>query len=198
MAPRLLHAAAMRALVLLTALVAAGAVVGIRQLPEEAQAEALPTVDRWRVQGVAIDGGRTLPRAALRAAISTKVGDRLDERRLEHDRAALEAELEARGHLSAKVAPASVTHGPRGGAYIVFDVDPGPMYHLRSVTVTGPGRRDADVVRLAAGDEARPDRIARARAALADTLARRGGKRVELVVTTDEAAAALDVELATR
>ncbi len=188
----------MRALVLLTLLVAAGAVVGIRQLPEEAQAAPAPTVDRWLVQSVAIDGGRKLPRAALRAVISTKAGDRLDERQLERDRAALEAELEARGHLSAKVAPASVTHGPRGGAYVVFDVDPGPMYHLRSVTVTGPGQRDADVVRLAAGDEARPDRIARARAALADTHARRGWKQVELVVTTDEAAAALDVELATR
>lgn len=188
----------MRALVLLTVLVAAGAVVGIRQLPEEAQADTLPAVDRWLVQGVAIDGGRKLPRAALRAVISTNAGDQLDERRLERDRAAIEAELEARGHLSAKVAPASVTHGPRGGAYVVFDVDPGPMYHLRSVTVTGPGQRDADVVRLAAGDEASHDRIARARQALADTLARRGGKQVELVVTTDEAAAALDVELATR
>jgi hypothetical protein len=188
----------MRALVLLTVLVAAGAAVGIRQLPEEAQAAPLPAVDRWRVQGVAIDGGRKLPQAALRAVISTKAGDRLDERQLERDRAA----IEARGHLSAKVSPASVTHGPRGGAYVVFDVEPGPMYHLRSVTVTGPGQRDADVVRLAAGDEASHDRIARARQALADTLARRGGKQVgkqvELVVTTDEAAAALDVELATR
>ncbi len=188
----------MRALALLTLLVVAGAVVAIRQLPEEAQAAAPPALDRWLVQSIAIDGGRLLPRSALRAVVSTKVGDRLDERRLERDRAAIEAELEARGHLSAKVAPASVTHGPRGGAYVVFDVEPGPMYHLRSVTVTGPGQREADVVRLAAGDEASHVRITRARQALADTLARHGGKQVELVVTTDEAAAALDVELATR
>jgi hypothetical protein len=188
----------MRTLVLLTLLVAAGAWVGIRQLPEEAQAAAPPSIDRRLVQSIAIDGGRKLPYSAMRAAVSTKVGDRYDERQLERDRAAIEAELEARGYLAAKVAPASVTQGPRGGAYLVFDVEPGPVFHLRSVTVTGPGQREAGVVRLAAGDEAIGDRIARARQALADSFARRGGKQVELLVTTDVAAAALDVELATK
>ncbi len=188
----------MRTLVLLTALVAAGAWVAIRQLPQkEAQASAPPSIDPRGVLAIAIDG-RNLPRHALRAAVSTKVGDLLDDRQLERDRAAIEAELEARGYLSARVAPPTVTRGPRGGAYIVFDVEPGPMFHLRSVTVTGPGQRDASVVRLAAGDEASQDRIARARQSLEDTFARRGGKQVELVVTTDEAAAALDVELATK
>lgn len=188
----------MRTLVLLTALVAAGAWLAIRRLPDrEAQAGAPAAVDRHRVQGIAVDGGRNLPRAALRAVVSTQIGDAIDTARLERDRDAIEAELEARGYLSAKVAPASVTLGPRG-AYVVFDVEAGPMFHLRSVTVTGPGQRDADVVRLAAGDEASQDRIARARQALADTFARRGGQQVELLVTTDAAAAALDVELATR
>ena len=187
----------MRTLLLLTVLVATGAWVTIRQLPEEAQADPLPGLDRQRVQGIAVDGGRKLPRSALRAAVSTKIGDPVEARRLEVDRAAIEAELEARGYLSAKVASASVTYGRRG-AYVVFDVEPGPMFHLRTVTVTGPGQRDADVVRLAAGDEASLARLARARQALADTLARRGGKHVELLTTTDAAAAALDVELATR
>lgn len=194
----------MRTLVLVTALAAVGSGLAIRHLPPtEAQAAPAPAItpalDSGAVQSIALDGGRNLPSAALRAVVSTKIGDPLDEVRLERDRAAIETELESRGYLAAKVAPASVTHGRRGGAYVVFDVEPGPMFHLRSVTVTGPGQRDANVVRLAAGDEASRDRILRARQSLADTLARRpGGKQVELRVTTDEAAAALDVELATR
>jgi hypothetical protein len=189
----------MRTLLLLSALLAAGAWVGIRQLPaNEARADVLPALDPRQVQSIAVDGGTSLPISALRAAVSTRVGDLLDEQQLDRDRAAIRAELEARGHLAAKVSPASVTHGPRGGAYLVFDVDPGPTFYLRSVTVTGPGQRDAAVVRLAAGDEASPSRIALARQALADSFARRGGKQVELRVSTDEAAAAVDVELATR
>lgn len=189
----------MRTLVLLTALVAAGAWAVIRHLPEsEARADASPGVDPRLIQGVALDGGRDLPSAALRAVIATRAGDLLDAPRLERDRAAIEAELAARGYRSAHVAPASVTHGPRGGAYVVFDVDAGPMFHLRSVAVTGPGKRDAGVVRLAAGDEARSDRMRLARQTLADTFLHRGGKAVELQVTTDPAAAALDVVLATR
>jgi hypothetical protein len=189
----------MRTLVLLTALVFGGAWVVIRQLPhKEAQADATPSIDSRSVQSISIDGPRNLPRHAMRDVISTRIGDMFDERQLERDRTAIEGELEARGHLSARVAPASITRGPRGGAYIVFDVDAGPLFHLRSVTVTGPGQRDAGVVRLAAGDAAIGDRIERARQTLADTFARRGGKQVELLVTTDVGAAALDVELATR
>lgn len=189
----------MRTLVLLSALVAAGSWAVIRHLPEsEAKADASPGVDPRRVQGVALDGGRGLPTAALRAVIATRPGDLLDAPQLERDRAAIEAELAARGYLAAHVAPASVTHGPRGGAYIVFDVDAGPMFHLRSVAVTGPGTRDASVVRLAAGDEAQHDRMRIARQTLADTFLRHGGKAVDLQVTADPAAAALDVVLATR
>src|SRR5262249_37412250 len=132
------------------------------------------------------------------AVISTKVGDRVDEHRLEADRAALKTELEARGYLAAKVAPASITHGARGGAYIVFDIERGPMFHLRSVTVTRPGQRDTAGGRVRAGDDAIAERLALARQALADSFAYHGGKQVELRVTTDAAAAAVDVELATR
>src|SRR6185436_18063159 len=172
---------------------------GIRQLPaSEAQADTAPALDRRQVQSIALDGGRNLPSSALRAAVSTKVGDLLDDRKLAADRAAIEAELEARGYLAAKVSPANVTYGPHGGAYIVCDIERGPMFHLRSVSVTGPGQRDAAVVRLAAGDEAIPGRLSLARQALADSYARRGGKQVELLLTKDAATAELDVELATR
>jgi outer membrane protein assembly factor BamA len=189
----------MRALILLTAMVAVGAWVVIHQLPErEAHADAGPMIERNQIQAIAIDGGRRLPISALRAVVSTKVGDLVDGRRLEADRAAIEAELAALGYLAAKVASPTVTHGVRGGAYVVFDVEKGPMFHLRSVTVTGPGQRDADVVKLSAGDEATRERITRARQALADTIARRGGKRVELLEVTDVAAAAVDLELATK
>jgi hypothetical protein len=189
----------MRTLALLTALVASGSWVAIRHLPEsEAKADTTPGLDARRVQGIALDGGRGLPSSALRAVISTHVGDLVDDQRLDRDRAALQSELEARGYLAAKVAPASITHGPRGGAYLVFDVDAGPVFHLRSVTVTGPGRRDAGVVQLAVGDEASHGRMLLARQTLADTFLRRGGKSVDLQVTTDATAAALDVVLATR
>lgn len=188
----------MRTLALLTALVVIGAWGLIRHLPEEARADTRPVIDQRQVQSIAIDGRRGLPISALRAAVSTKVGELLDDQRLALDRAAIAAELEGRGYLAARVAPASVTYGPRGGAYLVFDVEPGPMFHLRTVTVTGPGRRDAAVVRLAAGDEASRDRIALARQTLAESFLHRGGKGVDLQVTADAATAELDVELATR
>ena len=188
----------MRTLALLTALLSVSAWVVVHHLPEkEAQADTRPAIDPGQVQSIALDG-RDLPSAALRGAISTQIGDLADAARLERDRAAIQDELFARGHLAAKVAPASVTHGPRGGAYIVFDVDPGPLFHLRSVTVTGPGQRDAAVVRLAAGDAAIQGRVALARQALADAYLGHGGKRVDLRVSSDTAAAALDVELATK
>lgn len=187
----------MRTLALLTALLSVSAWAVVHHLPEEAQADTRPALDARQVQSIALDG-RNLPSSALRAAISTRIGDLVDEARLERDRAAIQAELFARGHLAAKVAPASVTHGPRGGAYLVFDVEPGPLFHLRSVTVTGPGQRDAAVVRLAAGDEAIQGRVLLARQTLADAYLGRGGKQVDLRVTSDAAAAALDVELATK
>jgi hypothetical protein len=204
----------MRSLILVVAAVAAGAWIAIHYLPgKEAQAQvqvqpaevrvdpaAAPVgqAGRQTIQSIAIDGGRNVPYAALRARLSTRVGAPLDAQKLEQDRGAIEDELAARGYLAAKVSPASVTFGAHGGAYVVFDVEAGRMFHLRSIAVTGPGRRDADVVTLAAGDDATRDRIARARQALADTFARRGGKHVELTLRSDPAAAAVDVELATR
>ena len=60
------------------------------------------------------------------------------------------------------------------GAYIVFDVERGPMFHLRSVTVSGPAKQDAGVVTLLSGDDASHDRVAQARQNVAATLERHG------------------------
>lgn len=159
---------------------------------EAARPAALPA---QQVQSVSIDG-RALPLAALRSVLSTQPGATLDAARLEQDRIALAAELAARGHLAAHVDPASVTYGPAGGAFVTFQVTKGPVFKLRSVTVTGASERDAGVVTLSAGDDAIADRIERARQALAETLSRRGkASRVTVATRADLAAGVVDVEL---
>ncbi|MGN6103553.1 MAG: POTRA domain-containing protein, partial [Kofleriaceae bacterium] len=91
----------MRSILLLTVLVGASAWVVVRHLPQDAHAEAgraRPVEKTQEIQSIAIDG-RGLPLAALRATLTSKVGDSIDPRRLERDRAALAAELESRGYL---------------------------------------------------------------------------------------------------
>ena len=120
----------------------------------------------------------------------------LDDTRLERDRIAIERELNARGYLSARVPAPSVTMA--GGAYIVFDIERGPLFTLRSITVTGPGKDHAGVLTLAPGDDALGDRISRAGQAATDTLARHGKRsEVEIKLATDPIAATVDVELVT-
>lgn len=152
------------------------------------------------IAAIALDGGPTLPVAALRARLGSRVGQPVSDAQLERDRIALEAELFARGYLGASVAPASVTFDRRGGgAAVVFDVRTGPIYHLRAIDVRGPGQRDAGVVTLLAGDPAVDGRIERARQTLLETFARRGARlEVAVELTTDRAAAAVDVALVTR
>ena len=164
----------------------------------------LKRVRTQEVQSVSIDTPRSprderrLPISELRTLLATKAGDLLDEQKLEADRRALEATLVARGFLAATVSPASVTFADNGGAYVVFDVDRGPMYRLRSITVTGPGEADAGVVTLSPGDDAIRSRIERARQSLADALAHRATRsHVEVQVHEDPATASVDVELAT-
>ena len=156
---------------------------------------ATPVVEH--VRSVTLDGHH-LPLAALRQLLSSQPGSLLSADALARDRAAMERALIARGYLAAVVAPASVTHGPAGDAYVVFDLVPGPLFHLRSIAVTGPGK-DAGVQTLSPGDPAIGARLDDARTALAAALARRGRSGVvALSVRTDVAAAAVDVELATR
>ena len=192
----------------LAAVVVAGTWMAARHLPQgeaHAGAVAIEAVRTQEVQSISIDtpksprDERRLPIAELRSLISTKTGDLLDETKLEVDRKALQAALVARGFFAAQIARASVTFGKNGGAYIVFDVERGPMFRLRSVTVTGPGEVDAEVVTLSVGDDAIGARIERARQTLAEAHAHRAPKStVEVRVHEDPATASVDVELATR
>ena len=191
----------------LAAVVVAGTWVAARHLPQgEARAESVAERDvrTQEVQSISIDtpksprDERRLPVSELRMLISTKPGELLDQQKLDRDRKAIEGALVACGFLAASVAPASVTFTKNGGAYVVFDVERGPMYRLRTITVTGPGEGDAEVVTLSAGDDAIRARIERARQTLADTIVHRSTKpTVEVRLHEDPATASLDVELAT-
>jgi outer membrane protein assembly factor BamA len=156
-----------------------------------------PIAQLREVRSVALDGKRVLS-ARLREVIGTRPGAPLDTDQLRRDRDAMERALADLGYLGARVEPARVTFDAAGAAYVTFAVDQGAMFHLRIIKVTGAGK-DATVVTLAAGDDALRSRIERARAELADALARRGRPaEVELSIHTDVAAAAVDVVLATR
>jgi surface antigen-like variable number repeat protein len=192
----------MRSLLVVAAFLAVAGWVVVHHLPErDAEAGENPRAAKVdEIQSISIDGGQgRLPITALRAQLTTKVGEALDTAKLAHDRDALETLMTSRGYLSAKVAPAAITHGPLGGAYVVFDVDPGPIFHFRSVEVTGPGKQEVGVVTIASGDDAIGERAAHAVQALHDTLARRGRtSTVELAQHTDVSAAAVDVTITTR
>ena len=185
----------MRVVLVLLLVTVACIALAIRNLPEQ----DIVSARTFDVRSVAIDGGHGLPLAALRSVLHTEVGRTLEDAALDHDRAALETALEERGYLAAHVSQPSVTYDAQGGAYVVFDIERGPMFHLRSVEITGPGEREVGVVTLSAGDEAVRERVEHARQALLDTFAARGRKaEVELTQRTDFAAAAVDVVLTTR
>jgi outer membrane protein assembly factor BamA len=149
------------------------------------------------VRSVSLDGRRLLS-SQLRQVIQTRPGTQLDSEGLKRDRDAMEHALADLGYLAAKVQPAVVTFDAAGAAYVTFEIDQGPMFHLRNIAVTGAGK-DTTVVTLVAGDDAIRSRIDRARQELAAAMARRGkSATVELSVHTDVAAAAVDVVLATR
>jgi outer membrane protein assembly factor BamA len=191
----------------LAALAIAGTWVAAKYAPRgEARAEvqALVQVRTQEVVSVAFDTPssprheRLLPLAEMRSALTTKSGDLLDETTLATDRVAVETVLKQRGYLAATIATPSVTFTKNGGAYVVFDVERGPLFRIRSVTVTGPGESERDVVTIAAGDDALPARIEHAKQVLAEALAHKSKlARVELRVHEDLAAAAVDVELVT-
>ncbi len=150
------------------------------------------------VQSVALDGGRGLPLAALRAVLATHRGDQLDANRLVTDRSALEAALAQLGYLEARVEPATVTFSSSGGAYITFSITPGRVYRFGAVSVKGASPKDA-VVTLITGDDALAERIARARQTLADNLERRGKPAtVTVALRPDRTTATVDVELTSR
>ena len=189
-----------RSLVILIALVGVAAWGIVRQLPES-EAGATICTKPQEVQSVAFDSvgeRRDLPTAALRSVLATHVGDQLDGAKLDHDRAALEAALAARGYLAATVAPPQITFDG-GGAFVTFAIAAGPEFRVRAVAVTGVSERDTGVVTLAVGDIVMTDRLERAREALADRLAARGKPTaVTVKLVRDERAATVDVELVAR
>jgi len=173
----------------------AGALI-VRHLPEsEAVAEPAPANPVQQIRSIAFDG-RELPMSVLRDLLASKVGDSVDSTRLEHDREAIQAELEARGYLAVHVPAPAVTFDD--GAYVTFAVDVGPSFHIRKVTLTGASERDA-VVTISPGDVAIAQRIERARQAVADTVPRKSGKaNVEVKLHTEPRSAVVDVELVVR
>ncbi|HEX5058154.1 MAG TPA: POTRA domain-containing protein [Kofleriaceae bacterium] len=187
---------AVRSFVIFTAVVIAAGWVGIRYLPETAQARAevvRPAPPR-EVQSISFDG-RGLSVSTLREALSTQTGEVVDTAKLAHDREAMTEALAARGFLAAQVSPAQVVYTDRG-AYVVFAVTQGPLFRVRSVTVTGASQLDAGVVTLGAGEIALADRITRAQEALADRLAARGKRSdVRVNVSMDLAQSVVDIEL---
>ena len=189
----------MRVIAILTALVIVATWAVIHNPRPVANAEAAvdrPVARLQEVRSVSFDGYK-LPLSKLREVIETRPGDQLDTERLARDRQAMERALADLGYLAARVEPAAVTFDAAGAAYVTFEIDHGPLFRLRNVKVTGPGK-DAVVVTLISGDTALRDRIERARQALADGLARLGKPApVELSVHTDLAAATVDVALAT-
>lgn len=186
----------------LAAIVVAGTGLAARYVHHgEARADAVAKPVRTQeVQSVSIDTPssprheRRIPIAELRSLLATRVGELLDQQALAQDRKAIQAALVARGYLNAQVEEAHVTFAKNGGAYVVFDVARGPMYRLRSIVVTGPGAKEADVVTIASGDEALPARIERSRQVLVDATK----LQVEVVLHEDEKTATVDVELLTR
>ncbi|MBA2539708.1 MAG: hypothetical protein H0V17_08750 [Deltaproteobacteria bacterium] len=189
----------MRSIVVLTVGFAIAAMLVVRSLPEgDAHADVL-VVKTQEVQSISIDGGRGFPLSQIRDALQTKIGSIVDPAKLEQDRVAVLRELTMRGYLSATVSAPVVTYGPEGGVYIVFDVERGPLFHIRNVTFAGDHWSEAGVVPLASGDEARGDRLARVRKAAEETLARHGKHlQVHVEITTDAADAMIDVRLTTR
>lgn len=191
--------ATVRSIVALTFAAVAGVVGLVESLPE-GDAHADPIVVRTKeVQSISIDGGRGLPVSNLRDAMQTKLGAVVDTATLEQDRHTLEQQLALRGYLAAKVAPPVVTFGSSGGVYVVFDVERGPLFHIRNVRLEGTSWADAGVMPLARGDEANGERLARVRHAAEATLARHGKPlTVEVALQTDHADAMVDVVLTTR
>ncbi len=182
----------MRALLLCLGLAGLTAVVGIRHQPQPAEAQRASRPNE--IQSISLDG-RALP--SLRPVLSLRAGDRYDAAKAAQDRAALEAALVDRGYLIAKVDSPQVTYDANGGVFVTYAITQGPLFHVRSVTVTGATETVAGVVTLAAGEVVAADRIKQARLALAERMAIRG-KPASVVakVIPDESAAVADVELA--
>lgn len=188
----------MKSIAVLTGVATIVAWFAIHALPPGEAHAATARAVNYQVESISFDG-KGLPLAQLRDAITTRIGSTVDPEQLASDRAALQAWLENRGYLAATVESAVVTFGATGGAYVVFDIHAGPLFHIRSVVLEGDAWSDAGIVTIRPGDEASGERIARARQTAEDTLARHGSTLdVDLVVRTFPDEAELDVTLVAR
>jgi outer membrane protein assembly factor BamA len=171
-------------LALLTSALAIAAAIAIvhQQGIREVEAEAVPGIagslappaDPHAVASIRFEG-ENLPLAALERALTLEVGAPLREDDVAHDRAALVATLQARGHLAAEVTGVRVTWAD--GAHVVFEVAAGGVYQVASVRVEGAYTRRfaelAAVPTLLAGQPWHPDRAAANVTLLRDWLAQR-------------------------
>jgi outer membrane protein assembly factor BamA len=178
------------------AVAALGGGVAIWQVTMDGRTTAEPArrAHRQEISSVSLDG-RGLPMASLRELLTTHAGETIDTAKLAHDRDALQAALEARGYLAAKVHPAKVTYDD--GAFVTFAIEQGPLFRVRDVTVSGATEKDAGVVTIGPGEIATADRIRIARESVAERLSVRG-KRAEVraSVHLDTAAAVVDIDFA--
>lgn len=173
--------------------------VGIRHLPDEAQAE--PVAENVRPQeilSVALDG-RQLPMAALRDVLETRVGSMIDLATVQRDRKALTDTLVERGYLAAQVGEPRVTFGAGGAAYVTFPIQQGPLFRIRKVSVQGASSAEAGVVTLCQGEVADAARIALARKAVEERVRVRGKQHaVSASLSLDRAAGLVDLQLTAR
>lgn len=184
--------AGVRSLLVCLGLAGISAIVGIRHRPEPADAARVSRP--LEIQSISL-AGRSLP--SLRDALSLQAGDHYDAAKAAQDRASLERALVERGYLFAKVDGPQVTYDRTAGVFVTYAIAQGPLFHVRTVTVTGATELNAGVVTLGAGEVVAADRIAHARQALAERLAARGEPlRVVAKVYPDESAAVADVEFA--
>lgn len=146
-----------------------------------------------QVRSIRLLGDR-LPLTILEAQLSVKIGDLLDDERLAADRRAVRDALVERGHWAADVSAPELLFGDDGGVHVSYRVVPGPIFHVRDVSIVG-GAAPAEPLTLTTGDDVSPQRLARNAELLAAYLARHDapGARVTVETATDRDARAVDV-----
>jgi outer membrane protein assembly factor BamA len=161
-------------------------------------AEPAGAVRPDEIASISIEG-RGVPAPELRELLASKPGTLLDDSLLAKDRESLHTALVTRGYLAATVGAPHITYDQRGAAFVSFAITRGPLYHVRSVELTGASERDAGIVTIAPGEPADMDHITRAQQAIETRLTARG-KHLEVATRlhTDDHTATVDVVLAAK
>ena len=153
----------MRAFFVMAVMAAATLALAIRHFPVEAESDPARPGHAQEVRSIAFDG-RSLPTAALRGLLSTRVGQRIDMAVLARDCVVLEDALVAHGFYAAHVGDAQVVFDADGAAFVTFPIMQGPQFRVRSVTVTGAAIEDTGIVTLTQGEVILAARVERVRA----------------------------------